>query len=111
MKKEITKTIEFSEEILPGEDRFKNLYVAREWCQRNGLSVGQLCGNMPVCLMMGKWDWIAKWKNLTDEERYESDGIMQPVGDNNYIIHIYVPLMPDFNSIPNLNGAIANQVQ
>lgn len=54
---------------------FQALYQAQEWCSRNGISYGSLCGGMPVGLMRGDVS-IAKWRNLTAKERSQCDGTM-----------------------------------
>jgi hypothetical protein len=56
-------------------ETFGALYAAREWCHANGISYGSLCRDMPVGLMRGDYQ-IAKWKNLTSEERASCDGLM-----------------------------------
>lgn len=57
------------------EGTFESLYMANKWCNDNGYSYGSLCGHQPVCLLKGDYG-IAKWKNLTDEERDQCHGVM-----------------------------------
>lgn len=52
------------------------LEAARGWCRENGISVGQSCATGPSGLLFGKFDWIAKWRNLTKTERDALHGIM-----------------------------------
>ena len=55
---------------------FQAMYAAEAWCRENGISVGQSCATGPTGLLFGKFDWIAKWRNLTPKERAELHGTM-----------------------------------
>jgi hypothetical protein len=52
------------------------LEAARAWCRENGISVGQSCATGPSRLLFGKVDWIAKWRNLTEDEQDALHGTM-----------------------------------
>lgn len=58
------------------QGRFHNLYAAEFWAKINGYSIGNTCAHEPIALLRGDYDWIAKWKNLTDEERKDVDGVV-----------------------------------
>ncbi len=58
------------------EGTFEALYAAEAWCKEHGLSYGQSCATGPTGLLFGKYDWIAKWRNLTQQERNELHGTM-----------------------------------
>jgi hypothetical protein len=51
------------------------LDAARSWCHENRISVGQSCATGPSGLLFGKF-WIAKWRNLTQDERNALHGTM-----------------------------------
>lgn len=53
---------------------FQALRAAESWCRDHGISVGQSCATGPTGLLFGKYDWIAKWRNLTAKERAELHG-------------------------------------
>ncbi len=55
---------------------FQAMYAAEAWCRKNGISVGQSSATGPSGLLFGKFDWIAKWRNLTLKERAELHGTM-----------------------------------
>lgn len=55
---------------------FQALYAAQAWCSEHGLSVGQSSATGPTGLLFGKYDWIAKWHNLTRQEKDELHGTM-----------------------------------
>jgi hypothetical protein len=55
---------------------FQALSAAEAWCRDNGLSVGQSCATGPTGLLFGKYDWIAKWRNLTRKERAALHGTL-----------------------------------
>ena len=55
---------------------FQAMYAAEAWCRENGLSVGQSCATGPTGLLFGRYDWIAKWRNLTASERQDLHGTM-----------------------------------
>ena len=50
--------------------------AAEAWCQANGISVGQSSADGPSGLLFGDYDWIAKWRNLTPQERDDLHGTM-----------------------------------
>jgi hypothetical protein len=50
--------------------------AAEAWCQANGISVGQSSADGPSGLLFGDYDWIAKWRNLTPQERANLHGTM-----------------------------------
>lgn len=55
---------------------FKAMRAAEAWCHENGISVGQSSATGPRGLLFGKYDWIAKWRNLSVRERNELHGTM-----------------------------------
>lgn len=57
------------------EGDFAALYEAQDWLSAHGYSYGSLCSPDPVAIMRGNFV-IAKWRNLTQKERAESDGTM-----------------------------------
>lgn len=54
---------------------FGGYYAALEWCHQHNLSVGSMCYPQPTTLMRGAVN-IAKWKNLSDEEKAACDGTL-----------------------------------
>jgi len=54
-------------------ETFSAHYAAQEWLRENGYSYGSTCRNMPIAIKKGDYS-IAKWKNLTNEERQDIDG-------------------------------------
>lgn len=58
----------------------KGLWQAKEaaeaWCREQGISVGQSSADGPSGLLFGDYDWIAKWRNLTKQERADLHGTM-----------------------------------
>jgi hypothetical protein len=52
------------------------LDAARSWCREHGISVGQSSATGPTGLLFGKFGWIAKWRNLTPDEREALHGTM-----------------------------------
>lgn len=60
------------------EGDFQAMHAAERWCAENGYSVGSSALGLPRGLMRGDW-LIAKWRNLTNQERAQLDG--QMVGD------------------------------
>lgn len=55
---------------------FQSMYAAEAWCRENGISVGQSSATRPSGLLFRKFDWIAKWHNLTPKERADLHGTM-----------------------------------
>lgn len=57
-----------------GDEPFTAYKAAEAWCAEQGLSVGPMSGrSSPIGLMRGQYA-IAKWRNLTEQERRELDG-------------------------------------
>ena len=54
---------------------FNALYAAERWCDHNGYSRGSTDRSGVIGLMKGNYD-IAKWHNLTKQERRACDGVM-----------------------------------
>lgn len=52
---------------------FSAISEATAWLQRNGYSVGSMCGPSPIGVMRGDYS-IAKWRNLSTRERSNLDG-------------------------------------
>lgn len=52
------------------------MLTRKGWCRENGISVGQSSATGPTGLLFGKYDWIAKWRNLTPKERGDLHGTM-----------------------------------
>lgn len=55
---------------------FEAMYAAQAWCGKNGITVGQSCATGPTGLLFGRYDWIAKWRNLSPQEREDLHGTM-----------------------------------
>lgn len=54
---------------------FYALRKAEAFLEKFGYSYGSLCGDEPCGILLGKVT-IAKWKNLTEDERGAVDGLM-----------------------------------
>jgi hypothetical protein len=52
---------------------FEALHAAQAWCRERGYSCGSMSNPLPIAIMFGDFQ-IAKWKNLTIEEREACDG-------------------------------------
>ena len=61
-----------------GANTFEACRAAEDWCKKQGLSIGSMERGSPRGLMYGDYI-IAKWRNLSWEERRALDGAM--VGD------------------------------
>lgn len=54
---------------------FGAAYEAEKWLRDNGYSVGPMCVGYPQAVLKGNFA-IAKWRNLTREERLAVDGTL-----------------------------------
>ncbi len=61
------------------EGDFQAYYAACAWCNENGYSHGSMARDMPIGLVKGDWI-IAKWRNLSLEERQQLGGTMTCIG-------------------------------
>ena len=52
---------------------FSAVNAATKWLQDHGYSYGSMCMDMPIGILKGSW-CIAKWRNLSSEERQQLDG-------------------------------------
>lgn len=86
----------------PTDDRgrFSNMYDLKAWCKQNGYSVGNTCAMEPTAVMIGDFEWIAKWKNLSKQEQQAVDGVMirsyTPDGYTLYLFNISDKLKDTF---------------
>lgn len=71
LKREVEVHLEFQ---TPGE--FYSMYAAERWLHENGYSSGSTDITKFVGLLKGEKILIAKWKNLTKDERAALDGVM-----------------------------------
>ncbi|SPL71760.1 hypothetical protein [Acinetobacter stercoris] len=55
---------------------FEAYHSACNWCDDNGFSHGSMARDMPIGILKGDWS-IAKWYNLTHEEREQLDGFLE----------------------------------
>ena len=55
------------------DGEFSAYYTATKWLQDHGYSYGSMCMDMPIGILKGSW-CIAKWRNLSSEERQQLDG-------------------------------------
>lgn len=88
LNREVLKEIVFNEST-DGKDRFCNFYAVQAWLKENGYSLGQMCHPQPMAIMIGKYDWIAKWKNLTKKEISQIDGCVVGNTDNGYKVMLF----------------------
>jgi hypothetical protein len=54
---------------------FESYYSASAWAKENGYEEGSMDGHNPIALMKG-YDYIAKWHNISREERQLVHGVM-----------------------------------
>jgi hypothetical protein len=62
-----------------GDGDFVALESARSWLRSRGYSYGELQADAPTGIMHGDFD-IAKWRNISTEDRAELDGVMNAPG-------------------------------
>lgn len=55
---------------------FAAYHAACAWLKENGFSYGSMSGFLPTAIKRGDWA-IAKWKNLTAQERRDIDGTIE----------------------------------
>lgn len=58
-----------------GSTAFDAYYKALAFLKTSGYSYGSMCGDEPIGIMKGDYR-IAKWKNLSKEDKKELDGIV-----------------------------------
>lgn len=61
--------------VFDEQGEFAAMNAAEAWCAGHGLSVGQMQRGAPRGLLMGNFE-VAKWRNLTREERAALHGLM-----------------------------------
>lgn len=55
---------------------FHAVVAAEKWCEERGYSVGEMQCDAPRGVLKGEYH-ITKWRNLTQEEREQLDGVME----------------------------------
>jgi hypothetical protein len=68
--KEIAEKHEFNV-----QGTFESFYEASRWAKQNGYELGSMDGRNPIAMMKG-YDYIAKWHNLSNNERKSVHGVM-----------------------------------
>ena len=66
---------------------FGALYKAEEWLRENGYSVGSMCIGGPQAIVKGDV-CVAKWRNLTADEKATVDGILEAGRDQWAVVKI-----------------------
>jgi hypothetical protein len=57
------------------EGTFESYYAASKWAKDNGYETGSMDGSNPIALMKG-YDYVAKWHNISAQERKMIHGVM-----------------------------------
>lgn len=73
---------------------FSALYKAQVWLRQFGFSAGSMCSNAPTAIKFGDWH-IAKWRNLSNSEQRDIDGIMTSADWRNGSVQIELEKSPD----------------
>lgn len=68
----VTRTFDQS----PNDQAFAAFHRATHWLEHEGYSVGQLSRGNPIAIKKGRFDFIAKWRNLTSAEKADIEGKM-----------------------------------
>ena len=63
------------QKVFDQQGTFEALHAAQCWLRENGYSFGATCACCPVGVLKGDY-LIAKWRNLTRQERAELDGTL-----------------------------------
>lgn len=73
---------------------FQSLYSAQEYLNKNGFVYGSLCGDLPVAIVKGKdfsdYKLPEKWKNFSDKEKNQVDGIIKSNDFRNGIVVVLI---------------------
>lgn len=56
---------------------FAAIHAAESYCKSKGFSVGRMDGDSPIALVKRSMNYIAKWHNLSHEDRESLDGIIE----------------------------------
>lgn len=88
-ERSIVQTIEFKGN---GED-FSATSEAEAWAKEHGFYVAPMCGGLPRGIARDV-DWIAKWRNLTEQDKTRLEGIVTAGNHRNgaVSIELYVQL-------------------
>jgi hypothetical protein len=65
------------QEITFKEDgTFNSVNAARAWLRLNGYVDGSMCRDMPIGFVKGEYDLPQKWKNMSDSDIEQLDGVV-----------------------------------
>jgi hypothetical protein len=70
-----TSTTEEIKVVFEQKGDFQAVAAAEDWCRERGISVGSMERGNPRGLLRGDFA-IAKWRNLSVQERIDLDGAM-----------------------------------
>jgi len=62
--------------IFEDDKEFGAYHKAEKWCKDNGYSFGSSCSNSPTAVFKGEDHYVAKWRNLSPEEKNAVDGLI-----------------------------------
>jgi hypothetical protein len=91
----------------PGDTPFQCLWRVEAELERRGFSIGPCQGTMPRGIMPAEYA-VAKWRNLSKQERAELAGVMTFVGrprEPDQIIVTWSKSVYAHKQFPNINGA------
>lgn len=98
ISKDLGKKLRLAAEFVHDET-FGAYKAAEEYCKALGVSVGHMCHPMPTGLAKGDFE-IAKWKNLSAEDKMLLDGVI--VGEfRNGPVNVYLSHKVLFGEIEN----------
>jgi hypothetical protein len=59
------------------EGTFSSVYEAEKQLGELGYEIGSMCGGEPIGFADGeKYDYISKWRNMSNEDQNKLDGVM-----------------------------------
>jgi hypothetical protein len=59
------------------EGTFSSVYEAEKQLRELGYKIGSMCGGEPIGFADGeKYDYISKWRNMSNEDQNKLDGVM-----------------------------------
>lgn len=84
-------TTEVTYEFQGDGSDFSALAEAEKWLRDHGFSVGSMQRGDPRGILFGDWD-IAKWRNLSDQDKKELDGTMVGRRDTKAVVTLNKPV-------------------
>jgi len=74
--REIVKQVTITQDEESKDGAFTAITKAENQLRDEGFHVGSMCGDAPIGFAKGNYNYIAKWRNIPEDEYFKLSGII-----------------------------------